>query len=70
MRTFKKYQQNLSIIRWDGRDWIQSYTTRVAEIDYGTKTAKVLGYWSMTTSKHINYACAELGLTKIYEPAQ
>jgi hypothetical protein len=67
MRKFAKYQQNLSIVHWDGNDYIMSYTTRVAKIDYETRTAKVLGYWSMTTSKHINYACKQLGLTKIDE---
>ena len=65
MRTFAKYKQNLSIIRWDGKDWIQSYTTRVALIDYEERTAELQGYWSMTTSKHINYACEQLGLTQI-----
>lgn len=65
MRTFAKYKQNLSIIRWDGKDWIQSYTTRVALIDYNERTAELQGYWSMTTSKHINYACQQLGLTQI-----
>ena len=64
MRTFKKYKQNLSIVTWDGNDWIQSYSTRVAKINYGNRTAEVQGYWSMTTSKHINYACQQLGLTK------
>lgn len=65
MRNFKKYKQNLSIITTNDGDFIQSYTTKVAKIDYETKTAKVLGYWSMTTTKHINYACNELGLTQV-----
>lgn len=64
-RKFDKYKDNLSIVRFDGADWIQSYTTRVAKIDYDNRTAEVLRYWSMTTSKHINYACNELGLTVI-----
>ena len=65
MRTFNKYVQNLKIVHWDGADYIMSYTTRVAKIDYSERTATVLGYWSMTTSKHINYACKQLNLTKI-----
>ena len=67
MRTFKKYKENLSIVHFNGADYIQSYTTRVAKINYDTRTAEVLGHWSMTTSKHINYACKELGLTQIKE---
>lgn len=64
MRKFEKYRDNLSIINFDGADYIQSYTTRVAKIDYNNRTALVLGYWSKTTSKHINYACRELNLTQ------
>jgi hypothetical protein len=64
MRTFEKYKHNLSIVTTSEGDFIRSYSTLVAKIDYETKTAKVLGYWSVTTSKHINYACSELGLTK------
>lgn len=33
MRKFEKYRENLSIIHFDGADYIQSYTTRVAKID-------------------------------------
>jgi hypothetical protein len=65
MRKFDKYKENLCIVQYDGCDWIMSYTTRVAKIDYAEMTAIVQGYWSMTTSKHINYACKQLGLTKI-----
>jgi len=65
MRTFKKYKKNLRIVTTSEGDYIQSYSTNVAKIDYETKTSKVLRYWSMTTSKHINYASKELGLTLI-----
>ena len=65
MRKFAKYQMNLAIVHYDGADWIQSYTTRVAKIDYASGTAHVMGYWSMTTTKHINYACKQLNLTQI-----
>lgn len=55
----KKYKQNLRVV---GNDVI-SYTTKVAEIQ-GDKLIQ-LGYWSMTTQKHINYVAQELGLTLI-----
>ena len=40
-----------------------SYTTRVAKIDYVNKTLDQLGWWSVTTQRHINYAADQLGLT-------
>jgi hypothetical protein len=59
MYNLPKYKQNLHI---DG-DRVISYTTHVATID--GKNLIVLGYWSQTTSKHINYVAQELGLSKI-----
>jgi len=56
---FTKYKQNLTK---DG-NFIISYTTKVAEIK-GNELHQ-LGYWSVTTQKHINYAASELGLTLI-----
>jgi len=53
---FKKYKQNL---RLEGVSII-SYTTRVAEIKDGKLVQ--LGWWSVTTQKHINYAANELNL--------
>jgi hypothetical protein len=55
----KKYQQNLRV---EGNKVI-SYTTHVATIE-GQNLIQ-LGYWSMTTQKHINYVAAEYGLTII-----
>ncbi len=55
--TFKKYKKNLKM---EG-EFILSYNTKVAEINHQQKEVHVLGYWSMTTSKHINYAASELG---------
>ena len=55
MKTFKKYKSNLS---YDSK-FIYSYGTKVANIK--GKTVEKLGYWSTTTSKHINYAAKELG---------
>ena len=57
MRQFDKYKQNLRAID----NYIYSYETKVAEIDHETKTIKPLGWWSMTTSKHINYVGSEYG---------
>lgn len=59
MRKFDKYKQNL---KQDGNK-IVSYTTHVATIE--GETLKQLGWWSVTTQKHINYAANELGLTLI-----
>ena len=59
MKTFDKYKQNL---RQDG-ERIISYTTHVATID--GDNLKQLGYWSVTTQKHINYVANELNLTLI-----
>jgi hypothetical protein len=56
---FEKYKQNL---RKEG-NFIISYTTKVAEIK-GSELHQ-LGWWSVTTQKHINYAAKELGLTLI-----
>jgi hypothetical protein len=57
MRTFDKYKKNL---KQDGNKII-SYTTHVATIE--GETLNQLGYWSVTTQKHINYAANELRLT-------
>ena len=56
---FSKYNQNL---KQEG-NFIISYTTKVAEIK-GDELQQ-LGYWSVTTQKHINFAAKELGLTLI-----
>ena len=56
---FNRYQDNLSLV---GNNVI-SYTTHVATIE--GSTLRVLGYWSKTTTKHINFVAAELGLKKV-----
>lgn len=61
MRTLPKYKQNLRI---EGNN-VVSYTTVVARIEGGN--LRQLGYWSMTTQKHINYVANYLGLTLIKE---
>jgi hypothetical protein len=55
-KKFKRYTENLS---YDNK-YLYSYGTKVAEIK--GKTLVPLGYWSQTTTKHINYAGKELGL--------
>jgi|TARA_Y100000015_G_scaffold19484_1_gene18912 hypothetical protein len=55
----EKYKQNLRI---DGNRVI-SYVTHVATID-GDKLRQ-LGWWSVTTQKHINYVARELNLELI-----
>ncbi len=59
MRTLPKYKQNL---RLNGND-VWSYSTIVAKID-GDKLQQ-LGWWSVTTQKHINYVAGYLELTLI-----
>tara|TARA_B110000240_G_C13049099_1_gene262524 strand:+ start:266 stop:475 length:210 start_codon:yes stop_codon:yes gene_type:complete len=63
MRRFNRHRQNLCVIQWNGADYVMSYTTRVAKIDYSNKTLNQLGWWSVTTQRHINYAADQLGLT-------
>lgn len=55
--SFDKYKQNLRVVN----NYVYSYETKVAEINHATRTIKPLGWWSMTTSKHINYVGSEYG---------
>ena len=59
MKKLNRYKENLHI---DG-DRVISYTTHVATIE--GDTLRVLGYWSRTTTKHVNYVATELGLKKV-----
>lgn len=52
-----KYKKNL---RYDD-EFVYSYNTKVAKIDHRHKMVITLGYWSPTTSKHINYVAKEMG---------
>ena len=54
VRRFSFYKKNLGIVTENGQDFVLSYTTKVAKINHESKTIEVLGYWSRTTSKHIN----------------
>ena len=60
MKKLPKYRENLRII--NGTD-IYSYSTRVAQIKDGE--LHVYGWWSRTTSKHINYVANFLNLKLI-----
>ena len=59
MTKFNRYQNNLCLV---GNN-VMSYTTHVATIE--GSTLRVLGYWSKTTTKHINFVAAQLGLKKV-----
>ena len=59
MKSLPKYKQNLKI---NGDD-VWSYTTKVARIE-GNELHQ-LGYWSMTTQKHINYVAKHYNLNLI-----
>jgi|TARA_R110001606_G_scaffold398697_1_gene578426 hypothetical protein len=59
MRTLDRYKQNLKI---QGNN-VWSYSTIVAKID-GSNLIQ-LGYWSMTTQKHINYVAKQFNLNLI-----
>ena len=57
--NLSKYKQNLRI----ENNKVISYTTHVATINQDNLIQ--LGYWSMTTQKHINYVAKELNLNLI-----
>jgi len=60
MEKLPKYKENLRII--NGID-VYSYSTRVARIK--GNELHIYGWWSPTTSKHINYVAQYYNLTKI-----
>ena len=60
MKKLPKYKENLRII--NDTD-VYSYSTRVAEIK--GNELHVFGWWSPTTSKHINYVADYYNLKKI-----
>ena len=60
MKKLPKYKENLRII--NGTD-VYSYSTRVAKIV--DDNLHVFGWWSPTTSKHINYVARHYNLKLI-----
>ena len=61
MKKLPKYKENLRII--NGTD-VYSYSTRVAQIK--DEELHVYGWWSPTTSKHINYVARHYNLSLIH----
>ena len=57
MKKLPKYKENLRII--NGED-VYSYSTRVAKIV--DEELHVFGWWSPTTSRHINYVAKHYNL--------
>tara|TARA_R110001599_G_scaffold264434_1_gene465037 strand:- start:128 stop:319 length:192 start_codon:yes stop_codon:yes gene_type:complete len=57
IKKLDKYKENLTII--NDTD-VYSYTTKVAEIK--GDELHVFGWWSQTTSKHIDYVAQEFNL--------
>ena len=60
IKKLDKYKENLTII--NDTD-VYSYTTNVADIK--GDELHVFGYFSQTTTKHINYVAKQFGLTII-----
>ena len=58
---YDRHRKNLIVVNND----VISYTTKVAEIDREKMVLKQLGYWSVTTQRHINYVAQQEGLTLI-----
>lgn len=54
-----RYKQNLRVSATE----VYSYDTHVANIDHANQQIIELGYWSVTTRKHVNYVGAEYGYT-------
>ena len=57
LEKMPRYKENLRV----NGEHVYSYNTRVARIDHKTKQITCLGWWSVTTSKHINYVASEYG---------
>ncbi len=57
LQKLDKYKQNLTIVNGVN---VYSYTTNVADIK--GDELHVFGYFSKTTTKHINYVAREFGL--------
>lgn len=55
--TLQRYKQNLKVV--DNK--VYSYNTHVATINHDDFTVQILGWWSNTTSKHINHVARLLG---------
>ena len=56
-QSLPRYKANLKV----DDNYVYSYDTKVASINHRDKTIKPLGWWSTTTSKHINYVGSQYG---------
>lgn len=56
-----RYKQNLKVV--DNK--VYSYSTHVANIYHRERVVEQLGYWSVTTQKHINYVAKILNFNII-----
>lgn len=56
-----RFKQNLKVV--DNK--VYSYNTHVANIYRREKAVEQLGYWSVTTQKHINYVARILNFNVI-----
>jgi len=61
MEKMNRYKENLRVTDSN----VYSYNTKVADIDHIKKEVRALGWWSVTTSKHINYVASEYGYKSI-----
>lgn len=56
-----KYKKNLKVE--SGK--VYSYNTHVANLNHVEKQVIQLGWWSVTTQKHVNYVASELGYSLV-----
>lgn len=62
--TQKSYYGKALVLESNSTIKLQSYTTIVAEFNKKTKKIKINGWYSMTTSKHINDFLRAIGSCK------
>jgi len=55
LKKMDRHKENLLV----SEDNVFSYLTKVATINHKERTIKPLGWWSVTTSRHINYVGRE-----------
>lgn len=63
MYKLDKYKDDLKLDMF----YVYSYNTKVAEIDHENKKVTPLGWWSKTTTKHINYVAKDLGYKVLHK---
>jgi hypothetical protein len=58
-----RYKQNLSI----HGNKVYSYATHVATLNHADRILHIHGWWSATTSKHVNYVANQFNYEKSYD---